>query len=306
MSVQKHDLFTASSRLGSAYPVTLPAFEGPLDLLLHLIESEKLDISEISLMVVTDQYLRTLDLLEEIEPGALADFLVIASRLLYIKSRALLPKPVPPDDEDEEDAGDALVRQLIEYRQFKEVAATLRQREDEGLRVYIRTAPRPELERRLDMSDLDMDALHRALRRALERIPDDPPMPRVKTYEITVSEQIENVRSYMDSVLNRTQDGEPGGVKFVDLLSRQWTRLEVIVTFLAVLELVKQRELEFVQERTFGEIMLVPGGASGGEHPPAVSEFDDGYEENFDDEDDELDEFEFGEDHAGEDEVEAE
>lgn len=256
MVAQKHDLFTPSSELGSGYAVSLPAFEGPLDLLLHLIEREELDISEISLMAVTDQYLQTLELLEEIQPGALADFLVVASRLLYIKSRALLPKPAPPDDEDEEDAGDALVRQLIEYRQFKEVAAQLRQREDEGLRVYIRTAPRPELERRLDLSDLDMDALHRALRRALERIPDDPPMPRVKTYEITVAEQIENVRSYVESVQRRAA-GAQAGVKFANLLSRQWTRLEVIVTFLAVLELIKQRELQVVQERTFGEIMLL-------------------------------------------------
>ena len=265
MAAQRHDLFTPASDLGSAYPVTLPAFEGPLDLLLHLIEREELDISEISLMVVTDQYLRTIDLLEEIEPGALADFLVVASRLLYIKSRALLPKPAPPDDEDEEDAGDALVRQLIEYRQFKEVAAQLRQREDEGLRVYVRTAPRPELERRLDLSDLDLDVLHRALRRALERIPDDPPMPRVKSYEITVAEQIENVRSYVESVQRRNADGA-GMVPFVDLLSRQATRLEVIVTFLAVLELVKQRELEFIQERTFGEIMLAPGGPVAATH----------------------------------------
>ena len=265
MAAQRHDLFTPASDLGSAYPVTLPAFEGPLDLLLHLIEREELDISEISLMVVTDQYLRTIDLLEEIEPGALADFLVVASRLLYIKSRALLPKPAPPDDEDEEDAGDALVRQLIEYRQFKEVAAQLRQREDEGLRVYVRTAPRPELERRLDLSDLDLDVLHRALRRALERIPDDPPMPRVKSYEITVAEQIENVRSYVESVQRRNSDGA-GLVPFVDLLSRQATRLEVIVTFLAVLELVKQRELEFIQERTFGEIMLAPGGPAEATH----------------------------------------
>ena len=265
MAAQRHDLFTPASDLGPAHPVTLPAFEGPLDLLLHLIEREELDISEISLMVVTDQYLRTIDLLEEIEPGALADFLVVASRLLYIKSRALLPKPAPPDDEDEEDAGDALVRQLIEYRQFKEVAAQLRQREDEGLRVYVRTAPRPELERRLDLSDLDLDVLHRALRRALERIPDDPPMPRVKSYEITVAEQIENVRSYVESVQRRNADGA-GMVPFVDLLSRQATRLEVIVTFLAVLELVKQRELEFIQERTFGEIMLAPGGPVAATH----------------------------------------
>ena len=88
--------------LGAAYPVHLPIFEGPLDLLLHLIEREELDITEISLVAVTDQYVQAIESLEEIEPGALADFLVIAARLLYLKSRSLLPKPRPPEEEDEE------------------------------------------------------------------------------------------------------------------------------------------------------------------------------------------------------------
>lgn len=256
--------FRDSGELGSGYPVSLPAFQGPLDLLLHLIERDELDISEISLVAVTDQYLQTIDTLEKIEPGALADFLVIASRLLYIKSRALLPQPAPPDDE-EEDAADALVRQLIEYRQFKEVAGRLRQREEEGLRAYVRTAPRPDLEKRLDLSDVDMDKLNRALRRALARIPTDPPMPRIKTYTITVAEQIDNVRSLILSAQGNGVDGQPTRVpvSFTDLLSRNRSRMEVIVTFLAVLELIKQREIDAVQDLTFGDIALVPRG--GGE-----------------------------------------
>ena len=192
----------ANSRLArpaiSAPPIryALPAFQGPLDLLLHLIEREELDISEISLVGVTDQYLRTLELLEELEPGAIADFLMVASRLLYIKSRMLLPKP-PSDDDEEEDSADDLLRQLLEYKRFKEVAEQLRSREEAGLRVYVRTAPRPALERRLDMSDVDLADLNAALQRALERIPSDPPMPRVRVYAITVAEQIDNVRSYI-------------------------------------------------------------------------------------------------------------
>ena len=105
---------THDHTIGASYPVTLPAYEGPLDLLLQLIEKEELDISEISLLSVTDQYLQTIEHLQEIEPGALADFLVIASKLLYLKSVRLLPKPQPPLDEDEEDVGDALIRQLLE------------------------------------------------------------------------------------------------------------------------------------------------------------------------------------------------
>ncbi|HXF64556.1 MAG TPA: segregation/condensation protein A, partial [Caldilineaceae bacterium] len=124
--------------LGAAYPITLPIFAGPLDLLLHLIEREELDISEVSLVAVTDQYLRTLEQLEEIQPGALADFLVVASRLLYIKSMRLLPKPPPAEGEEEETDSDSLIRHLLEYRRFKEAASALRVREELGLRVFVR------------------------------------------------------------------------------------------------------------------------------------------------------------------------
>jgi segregation and condensation protein A len=253
--------------LGSGYAVRLPAFEGPLDLLLHLIETQELDISAISLVAVTDQYLQTLAQLEEIEPGALADFLVVASRLLYIKSYHLLPKPRPASEEDEEEAaGDALVRQLLEYRRFKEVASHLRRREEQGLRVYVRTAAPPEVPARLDVSNIDVGKLQAALRRVLQRMPVDQPLPRVKTYAITVAEQIANVRAYLRAEASRrTQSGGNPGVNFQELLSRSATRLEVIVTFLAILELVKLGEIEVVQDSIFAEIQLSshPAAADG-------------------------------------------
>lgn len=250
-------IIARSQPLGAGYTVQLPAFQGPLDLLLHMIEAQELDISVISLVAVTDQYLQTLARLEEVEPDALAEFLVIASRLLYIKSYNLLPKPRPPVDDEEEASGDALLRQLLEYRRFKEVAALLRMREEQGLRAYVRAAPQPEVERRLDLSNVDVDTLHAALRRVLQRMPADPPMPRVKAYPISVAEQIENVRAYLRNVLD-APNSTRRSVSFETLLSRSATRLEVIVTFLAVLELVKLRELEVIQDHTFGEIHLLP------------------------------------------------
>ena len=253
-------IVTHDRTVGAAYPVTLPAYEGPLDLLLQLIEKEELDINAISLVAVTDQYLHTIDRLEEIEPGALADFLVIASKLLYLKSVSLLPKPHPPLEEDEEDVGDALIRQLLEYRRFKQAAQLLRAREEDGLRVYVRTAPKPDLERRLDMSNIDLNKLHQALRRVLNRIPNDPPLPRVKTYVITVAEQIDNVRDFLTQARQqrRAINGVPAvPVTFAELLSRETSRVEVVVTFLALLELIKQREIIFEQENTFGEITIV-------------------------------------------------
>jgi segregation and condensation protein A len=246
--------------LGSTYAVSLPAYEGPLDLLLHLIETQELDISAISLVAVTDQYLQTLAQLEEIEPGSLADFLIVTSRLLYIKSHHLLPKPRPASEEDEDEAsGDALVRQLLEYRQFKEVAGLLRTREQAGLRVYVRAAPRPGLPRRLELDNMDVGRLQAALRKVLQRIAADPQLPRVKTYAITVSEQIDNVRSLLRGQVTAAQGkDQPVQLSFYALLSRSATRLEVVVTFLAVLELFKLGEIEVLQEGTFADIYLIP------------------------------------------------
>jgi len=244
--------------LGSAYPVHLPLFEGPLDLLLHLIEREELDITEISLVAVTDQYIKAIESLEEIEPGALADFLVIAARLLYLKSRSLLPKPRPPEDEDEQADAEALIQQLFEYRQFKAVAEGLRLREEAGLRAFVRLAPPPQMERKLELAEVSVDKLAAAVQKALRRIPSDPPKPRVHTYPITVAEQIEVVRQRVRAI-NIRPDSAPlrfAALRFVDLLSESKTRIEIIVTFLAVLELIKQREIVVEQEDVFGEIVL--------------------------------------------------
>jgi segregation and condensation protein A len=245
--------------LGAAYPIRLPVFEGPLDLLLHLIECEELDITEISLMAVTDQYLQAVENMEEIEPGALADFLVVAARLLYLKSRRLLPQPRPLLEEEEEDPGDALLRQLLEYRRFKAVAAGLRQREEMGLRVFVRVAALPGFERRLDFENVDLQQLCTAVQRALHRIPVTPAVPRVRTYAITVAAQIEVVRQYISRAQN---GGSPVPVHFAQLLDQAQDRMAIIVTFLAVLELIKQQEIQAEQGELFGEIILVPHPAA--------------------------------------------
>jgi segregation and condensation protein A len=243
--------------LGAAYSVSLPLFEGPLDLLLHLIEQEKLDINEISLLAVTDQYLKTIEQLEELSPGALADFLVVASRLLYIKSTRLLPKPQTNTDE-EEDAGDNLVRHLLEYRQFKRAALELRSREDEGSRLFVRPPTTVDLgelsQKQPEFGELDRSLLQKALKRALARIASAPLIPQVQPYTVTVAERIESVRSLLADA--RQAEQPVFQLSFSGLLEEGSSRLEIIVTFLAVLELVKQRELVAQQEGTFGEIVL--------------------------------------------------
>lgn len=256
------ELLNLDQTFGTAYEVNLPAFQGPVALLLHLIEREELEISEVSLVAVTNQYLRAISQLGALEASALAGFLDVASRLLYIKSNRILPRPMP-EEEDEEDAGDALVRHLMEYRQFKQAANSLRERADMGRRAFVRPAPSAASADRsmrpLDLSGVDLSGLQAALKRALERIPVEAPAPAVQQYTVTVAEQIEHVRSYVRFVLEQpVTTGSRAAITFSALLTEAYSRIEVIVTFLAVLELIRLRELRVQQSGTFGEILLLP------------------------------------------------
>lgn len=239
--------------LGAGYPVSLPIFDGPIGLLLHLIEREELNITEVSLVAITDQYLRAIEAMQEIEPDALADFLVVAARLLYIKSRDLLPHPEEEEDE-EESQSEGLIQQLLDYRRFRAAAGELQLRASIGLRTSARLTP-PALDRRLDLSALTIEKLADAAQRALNNLPNDPAVPSVRTYPITIAEKMAAIRERIMSQWGK--NGAAGSaVRFSALLSQGRSRLEVIVTFLAVLELIKQKEIAAEQEETFGEIVL--------------------------------------------------
>ena len=158
------------ARQAPGYRIDVPAFSGPLDLLLHLIERDELDITVISLARVTEQYLAQVEHLKQERIEDLIDFLVIGARLVLIKSRALLPRPPAiPLEENEEDPAEALLRQLRVYRQFKTAAAWLHRREEEGMRTYLRVAPPPQLDAKLDLSGVTIDTLFQALQGVLAR-----------------------------------------------------------------------------------------------------------------------------------------
>jgi segregation and condensation protein A len=228
------------------YQVKLPIFEGPLDLLLYLIEREELDITAVSLAAVTEQYLAYMSLLENLVVDQLADFLVIAAKLILIKSQALLPRP--PSIEVEEDVGDDLVRQLLAYKQFKEVAKGLGQREMEGLRSFIRLAPPPKIEiTKVDLTGITVEDLLTAVRRALAVAEPLPPVGDVvKPLAITIRDQIALIERLLEVQTH---------IRFVQLLYRR-SRVEIAVTFLTVLELLKRRRIEVTQEKLFGEIII--------------------------------------------------
>ncbi len=246
-------------------------FEGPLDLLLRLIEREELDISKVSLAIVADQFLGYVATLQEVSAGNLADFLVIAAKLLVIKSRALLPKPEEEadDENDGEDPGEELARQLLEYKRYKEVAARLRAIEETGQRAYPRVAPPPQIERHLQPGDVSLAELLDALKRALELHPPAPPVDGV------VAPVVVHIADCMRNLLDLTASHPR--VRFGMVMRRARSRLEVIVTFLALLELIKQQRVQVVQDSPFGEIHIEAREPDPDADIPAtdLSEYDD-------------------------------
>jgi segregation and condensation protein A len=248
--------------------LALPFFEGPLDLLLHLIEREELDITSIALVAVADQYMEILHQSESINLDALADFISIGARLLLLKSRALLPRPKVDgeDDGDEEDLAGELTRQLLEYKLFKEAAGQLRAIETAGLHSYPRIAPPPELPPPTGLDGVTLDLLKQMVEIALTRKPEEREHVQViRPHKITVREKIDMLRSRLEA---------EGQVSFRSVIESCRTRMDIIVSFMAVLELIKSRVLDAVQDGTFTDILLVPTGEEALEVGD-TSEFDD-------------------------------
>lgn len=247
------------------YTIDLPSFAGPLDLLLHLIERQELDITAISLVKVTEQYLNQIEEMKQNRMEQLIDFLVVAARLVQIKSRALLPQSpiIIEGEEEEEDPAEALIRQLKAYKRFKQAALWLQDREEKGLRTYLRVAPPPKLEGRLDLSGVTVDLLLTAVRDALSRVEDrEESVAIIQPRRITIEGQIGRLRQ-------RAQTGI--SFSFTDLLSPKTSRIEISITLLAVLELIKRREILAFQTEMFGPIELRANPEQIAEEETAVS-----------------------------------
>ena len=254
------------------YQVRLSLFEGPLDLLLHLIEREELDITKISLAQVTDQYLAYISQLEELHPETLADFLVVAARLLLIKSQILLPRPeAQPLAVDEEDPGEALARQLREYRQFKTVAQYLKDRLASGARTFVRIASPPEFSRKTDLSNVTLDDLLATWRQALlsQFQDEDLAVPSTRP-TITIDDRMAFLRRRL---------AQESRITFSSLLIEARSHLEVIVTFIALLEMFKAQEITLHQETLFGEIYVGATPSSPHSAQPADASAEAGREE---------------------------
>lgn len=233
----------------SNYKVNVPVFEGPLDLLLQLIEHSDLDITTISLAMVTDQYLDYIHQMSNIAAEEISEFLVIAAKLIQIKSEALLPRPVARSVDDE-DPGISLIHQLQIYKQFKDISLWLQDREIKGLQTFLRIAPPPKIEEHLDLSDLTLETLIFAAQGVLLKEEQKQNLDSViKAPKITIREKIALIARY----LNKEKT-----TSFNEVLGKSASRLEIVVTFLALLELIKKYRVSAYQETLFSDIQLKP------------------------------------------------
>lgn len=230
-----------------AVRVQLPIYEGPLDLLLHLIRKDDLSIADIPIASITEQYLAALELMQGLDLDVSGEYLVMAATLLHIKSKTLLP-PEEEGEEDDDEAGDGreeLVRRLLEYERFKNAARDLEEREILNRDVFARQG-RSAPVREVSFEQLSVFDLMSALQRVLERFPE----PSVHT----VVQETVSVRERMTGILDEL--GRRTSVLFHELFDAAGSRMEVVVTFLALLELIRIRAVSAVQEERLGPIVL--------------------------------------------------
>jgi segregation and condensation protein A len=237
----------------TVFELKLPVFEGPLDLLLHLTEREDLDITTVSLVQVTDQYLRHLRQ-GDVNAAALADFIAVGARLLFLKSKALLPRGPEPIDDVSDEGGEDLTSLLMEYRQLREVATYFEEIEQLGRRSYARQgAPAQQIPLPMGLGDVTLEALAEIFQETLARQEaEQPPTETVEREKVTVADKIKLITDRLK------KDGQ---VSFARLMKSCKSRIEVIVQFLAVLELIKSQKIRARQDSPFADIVLVATSA---------------------------------------------
>src|SRR6202171_2866591 len=233
------------------YKVKLEIFEGPLDLLLYLIKRDEIDIYEISLERITSQYLEYLQAFKELNIDIAGEFIVMAANLIYLKSRSLLPVDQQPPDEEaaEDDPRWDLIRQLIEYKKFKEAASQLQTRALEQERMFVRAglAVADFASAPLPLGEVGIFQLINALQTVIKRVEAREDLREIFGEHFTVSEKI-------DSILERVAGGV--ALRFSELFAEIASRVEIVVTFLALLELIRLKQVRVTQMNSFDEIEI--------------------------------------------------
>ncbi|MBF0169799.1 MAG: segregation/condensation protein A [Nitrospinae bacterium] len=235
-----------------AYKIKLDVFEGPLDLLLHLIRESQVDIYDIPISTITEQYLEYLDIMQDLNLEIAGEYLLMAATLTYIKSKMLLPKVESDDEEtdefDGEDPRDMLVQKLIEYKKFKEAALKLRERELDQAQVFTRTPSEADMPGEADLLlEVSVLELLRSFKKILDRLGD-----KAKRFNLTLEEI--SVTDKLNEIMERLESRE--FVTFDSLFASARNRMEVIATFLATLELVRLKLIKAHQSRAGGELLI--------------------------------------------------
>ena len=237
----------------NANKVQLDVFEGPLDLLLYLVKKEEVDIYQVNLTTIASQFIEYIDVMRQMDLDVAGEFLVMAATLMYIKSRELLPVDQQASLEEEEDELNdprwELIRQLVEYKKFKDAAAELQERETVQIDTFPRQPGRPQLppEPPTSKPDVTLFDLLSAVGAVLKRFSKPEETRDVFEDKWTVSEKIESVMEIL---------GSRSRVRFSELFGQSTSRTEVVVTFLALLELIRLRQLKVFQPEPFSDIVL--------------------------------------------------
>lgn len=238
------------SALEIPYSVKLPVFEGPLDLLLHLIRENKIDIYDIPIALITHQYLEYLEIMKELNLDIAGEFLVMAATLIHIKSRMLLPVDEEIPEEEREDPRFELVQRLLEYQAFKEASLALREREMEWSNVFTRLHETEDIDiestGELNLFDLSLFDLIAAFKRMLEKTPPEA---------ITITRETLTVKDRVAYILEKIEKTE--AIRFEDLFDENRSRPRLIVTFVALLEVLRLGLVRVFQERDFGTIWII-------------------------------------------------
>lgn len=231
-----------------SYKIKLQTFEGPLDLLLYLIKKDELNIYDIPITQITDQYMKYLELMELLDLNIAGEFLVIAATLLYIKSKMLLPQDKKEElQEEEKDPRLDLVEKLLEYKRFKEAAEHLRNREKLRQDVFTRKINPGEKDSSEVYFETSLFELISAFSKALKDIPKDIFYEVIKD-EFTVDEKIHQI---LHILFERPK------LRLSELFNKAKNNLEVVATFLAILELIKLKEIKIMQKGLFEEIQII-------------------------------------------------
>jgi len=233
------------------YKLKLDIFEGPLDLLLFLIKKNDLDITDIPITSITEQYMQYIDMMKMLDLDMVGDFLVMAATLMQIKSKMLLPPDPTEEEEEEEDPRDELVRRLQEYKKFKEIADALKEKELRRKDFFARTVDEDTKKQlKEEAKEVFFEAslfdLITALSEALNKVPEEV-IHEIITEEYTVEQKIHDI---LHCVIGQST------TSLRSLFEKAKSKIEMVVTFLAILELIRLKEIKAIQKRTFDDIEI--------------------------------------------------